>query len=66
MRETDHKLIDDDGNVILVIANIQESNSFNCSIINEIAENSTNCMVTVQTGQQMLAVDEDVLRSDKL
>jgi len=62
LRETDYKLVDDDGNVILVIADMQTSQSYNCGIINEIAENSTGCQVEVETSNQMLSVDEDVLR----
>ena len=41
-----HKLVDDDGNVVLVVCNATDSNFYNCSIINEIAENSTTCQVT--------------------
>ena len=42
-----HKLVDDDGNVVLVVCNATNSNLYNCSIINEIAENSTSCQVMI-------------------
>ncbi len=41
LRECDYKLIDDDGNVILVLAEVSETHHYSCSIVNEIAENST-------------------------
>ena len=43
-----HKLVDDDGNVVLVVCNATNSNFYNCSIINEIAENSTSCQVITE------------------
>ena len=62
LRETDYKIVDEDGNVILVIANATETNSYSCTIINEIAENSTSCLVTVVEDQHHLTVDEDLIR----
>jgi hypothetical protein len=41
LRECDYKLIDEDGNVILVLEEVTDSHHYSCSIINEIAENST-------------------------
>ena len=72
-----HKLVDDDGNVVLVVCDVDKSNFYSCSIINEIAENSTTCQVggepfeeirtplqvDVSTSDQpMLSLDEDIIR----
>ena len=63
LKESDFKLIDDDGNVVLVLFEVQKSQSFNCTIMNEIAENSTACQVVVNTPDQPLVqIDEDVIR----
>jgi len=63
LREMDYKLIDEDGNVILVLFEVQQSQSFNCTIMNEIAENCSSCQVLVNTPHQPLVqVDEDVIR----
>ena len=43
--DTVHKQVDEDGNVVLVVADLEHGSSYNCSIINEIAENSTSCQV---------------------
>ena len=50
MRQSDsvHKLIDEDGNVVLVVCDVRDSQNYNCCIINEVAENSSNCQVTTQ------------------
>ena len=37
------QLIDEDGNVLLVLAEVEENHTYSCSIINEIAENCTSC-----------------------
>merc|ERR1719270_650500 len=47
-----HKLVDDDGNVVLVVCDVDKSNFYACSIINEIAENSTTCQVDVSASDQ--------------
>ena len=63
LKESDFKLIDEDGNVILVLTDVQKSQNFNCTIMNEIAENSTACQVVVNSSNQPLVqVDEDVIR----
>ena len=40
-----HKLVDEDGNIVLVVINAQKSHGYSCSILNEIAENSSSCQV---------------------
>ena len=63
LKESDFKLIDEDGNVILVLTDVQKSQNFNCTIMNEIAENSTACQVVVNPSDQPLVqVDEDIIR----
>jgi hypothetical protein len=47
LRECDYKLIDEDGNVILVLAEVTDSHHYSCSIINEIAENSTGTILII-------------------
>ena len=48
VRQSDsvHKSVDEDGNVVLVVCDVQDTCSYNCCIINEVAENSSNCQVT--------------------
>ena len=48
VRQSDsvHKLVDEDGNVVLVVCDMQDTQNYNCCIINEVAENSSNCQVT--------------------
>jgi len=48
--------------VLLVLAEVEENHTYSCSIINEIAENCTSCQVTVEDSQQLLTIDEDILR----
>merc|ERR1711892_1245807 len=63
LKESDYKLIDEDGNVVLVLTDLQRSQNFNCTIMNEIAENSTACQVVVNPmDQPLVQIDEDVIR----
>ena len=63
LREDDYKLVDDDGNVLLVMSNVQDNHSYTCTIINEIAENLTSCQVIVNSPEAPLVqLDEDVIR----
>jgi len=62
LTESDFKLIDEDGNIVLVLTEVTDSHAYSCSIMNEIAENSTSCTVSVETSEQLLTVDEDILR----
>ena len=63
LKEDDYKLIDDDGNVVLVLTNVKNSHNFSCTIMNEIAENSTSCQVVVNHPNKTLVhIDEDVIR----
>ena len=57
------QVVDDDGNAVLVLSDVEAGASYSCTVINEIAENSTSCQVRVvgeegDTEQQ----DEDVIR----
>ena len=62
---------------MLVVCEVDKSNFYSCSIINEIAENSTTCQVGGETfeefqtplqvdvshsDQPMLSLDEDIIR----
>lgn len=63
LRENDFKTIDDDGNVILVVSEVDDNDSYTCTIINEIAENLTSCQVIVNSPDAPLVqLDEDVIR----
>ena len=63
LREDDFKIVDDDGNVILVLTNVEDNHTFTCTIINEIAENLTSCKVIVNSPEAPLVqLDEDVIR----
>ena len=67
LRETDFKMIDDDGNVILVLSEVEDNDSFTCTIINEVAENLTSCQVTVNSPDApMVQLDEDIIRYIKV
>ena len=67
LRETDFKMIDDDGNVILVLSEVEDNDSFTCTIINEVAENLTSCQVTVNSPDApMVQLDEDIIRYSKV
>jgi hypothetical protein len=55
--------VDDDGNVVLVVCNLTASHTYNCTIINEVAENSTSCHVEVAAEDQpIVQLDEDIIR----
>ena len=64
LKESDFRLIDEDGNVVLVLSNVEQDAAYTCSIINEVAENTTTCAVTVTTDVKNLhaSKDEDVIR----
>ena len=63
LTEKDFKMIDEDGNVVLVLSDVRESCSVTCTIINEIAENLTSCQVIVNSPDRPLVqLDEDVIR----
>ena len=63
LTENDFKTLDEDGNVILVLSDVRESQSFSCTIINEIAENLTSCQVIVNSPDMPLVqLDEDIIR----
>ena len=53
--------MDDDGNVVLVMANVEADTSATCSIINEVAENNTTCLVTLINSLADLQTDADVV-----
>ena len=59
----DYKMVDDDGNVILVLSDVEDNHSYSCTILNEIAENLTTCQVIVNTPEAPLVqLDEDIIR----
>jgi hypothetical protein len=63
LTESDHKIVDDDGNVVLVLTNVEEEASYTCSIINEVAENTTTCIVQVIDQENMHKhIDQDVIK----